>query len=363
MSNITFMIGNGFDLACGLKSRYVDTYDGYIIRSSSSLVIEKFKNTIQKNILTWADFELQLAEYAKDLKSETELIACLRDYDEFLNDYLLSEQKKFWDEYGDVLSGESYILQEMGQSLAQFYNGLTVNDVRGIDIVFKRDPNIHFNFISFNYTNLFDTFLQKTVDSGYLATNLQYRFSCSNVLHIHGALGSDVTLGIDNENQLKGLSYGITNRAKRVLIKPVFLQNYDKNRLSTAREIITNSDIICVFGLSLGDSDLIWREQLAQWLKEDNNHHLIYYKHSNILKTYHSTALTKKMDDEEDGKAELFALLFDEIIEEEKKAEIISRIHIPVGMKLFNIEHAMSEARLLSQQKNELKAKLSSAKK
>ena len=43
MASITFMIGNGFDLACGLKSRYTDTYEGYVSSDSSSPVIEKFK--------------------------------------------------------------------------------------------------------------------------------------------------------------------------------------------------------------------------------------------------------------------------------------------------------------------------------
>ena len=28
--NVTFMIGNGFDLRLGMKTRYTDMYDGYI---------------------------------------------------------------------------------------------------------------------------------------------------------------------------------------------------------------------------------------------------------------------------------------------------------------------------------------------
>lgn len=361
MSNITFMIGNGFDLACGLKSRYTDTYDEYIKRSSSSNTIEQFKKTIDKDIPTWSDFEMQLASYALNLESESDLTACLRDYDEFLNDYLVNEQHQFWTNLGNIAT-EEIILQEMGKSVVRFYNGLTRNDFRSIHSIVK-NSEIRYNFISFNYTNIFDSFLERAYNHGHLDPNQGFPFSVASVLHIHGALGSDVTLGVDNEEQLAKIPYSLSNRAKRVLIKPVFLQSYDNNRFNTAIETISRSDIICVFGMSLGDSDLIWRKQLAEWLVSEKEHHLVYYKHSNMMKRYHSTALTKKMDDEEDSKEELISLLFDETIEGEMKNKVFSKIHVPVGINLFNMEQAINEAYEREQRKTELAKRVSAVNK
>ena len=71
-------------------------------------------------------------------------------------------------------------------------------------------------------------------------------------------------------------------------------------------------------------------------------------------KTYHPTAVTLKMDDEEDVKEDLFSLLFREPLEKERKERIISQIHIPIGVKIFNIEHAMSEADKTERIKHEI---------
>ena len=47
MSNVLFLIGNGFDLNCGLKSRYIDAYNYYCSKTSNnSEVIKKFKKEL-----------------------------------------------------------------------------------------------------------------------------------------------------------------------------------------------------------------------------------------------------------------------------------------------------------------------------
>ena len=356
--NVTFLIGNGFDLACGLKSKYLDSYDGYTTSASSSVAVEKFKKSIERNNLTWADFEMQLAKYASEFETEEELLMCLRDYNAYLNDYLYLEQLRFWNNHKDVIVQKNAVLYEVGRSLTQFYYGLTNNDVNDISSIINSDGKVDYSFISFNYTDILDRLVKGAYDLGYLSSSdSSLVISISEVIHIHGMLRRDMVMGIDNERQLSSHSYKITRRARRSLIKPVFLQSYDQSRLDNAINIIEKSNIICIFGLSLGDSDLTWRKLLAQWLKSNRDHHLVYYNHSNMIKTYHSSAITKKMDDEEDGKEDFFSLLYNETIEEEKES-ILNRIHIPVGMKLFNIDDALFEQAKIDQKKNEMRAKL-----
>ena len=154
MSNVTFIIGNGFDLACGLRSRFSDTYDGYI-RSTPTVksdAINQFKEAIDQDIPSWADFEMQLAKYAKKFNSEEELVACLRDYNAYLNDYLVSEQSRFWREYDQIPKADEKILPEMGRSLSHFYYGLTQNDIAEIKKVFDFGSAVNYKFISFYLT-------------------------------------------------------------------------------------------------------------------------------------------------------------------------------------------------------------------
>ena len=69
-----FLIGNGFDLNCGMKTAYRDIYPGYVKEPSESNIIFNFKKSIAEDINTWGDFELAMAEYAGTLKNEAELL-------------------------------------------------------------------------------------------------------------------------------------------------------------------------------------------------------------------------------------------------------------------------------------------------
>ena len=77
--NVTFMIGNGFDLRLGMKTRYTDMYDGYISTPSDNEIIEIFKATLKSDssqkYQTWGDFEIAMAHHAKNFKKEEDFIA------------------------------------------------------------------------------------------------------------------------------------------------------------------------------------------------------------------------------------------------------------------------------------------------
>ncbi len=360
MSNITFMIGNGFDLACGLKSRFSDTYDSYIASSSASPIIEQFKQTIKKDIPTWADFEMQLVQYASALKTGEELIECIRDYNAYLNDYLVKEQLSFWETYNDLRIDANLVLEEICRSISAFYSGLTRNDTNKIEeiITGTNDDRVNYRFISFNYTDILDRLVNLAFSTGYMAELLHRSFQYTGVIHVHGSLGGDVTLGVDNEEQLVKIPFDISRRVKRVIIKPSFLQAYDVNRINNVRSIIASSDIICIFGLSLGESDLTWRKELARWLKDNTGHHLVAFVHRYMEKKYHTTAVTERMDDEEDCKEMIMSRLYNDTLSENERENLQTRIHVPVGVTIFNVKKTMLEAKRYAQERKAAKGRL-----
>ena len=67
-----FLIGNGFDLSCGMKTRYTDMYKDYCkTNEGDSTLIKQFKQDISNNEYdTWADFELGMADYVSKLSNE-----------------------------------------------------------------------------------------------------------------------------------------------------------------------------------------------------------------------------------------------------------------------------------------------------
>ncbi len=278
MAKVTFMIGNGFDLACGLKSSYKDSYEGYINSASSSDVIMRFKKAIEKDIETWADFEMKIAEYAKNFNSEAELVECISDYKTYLNNYLEKEQQNIIDlqEYNEKLNNAW--INEIERSLKKFYSMLTPNAQRSISLSLTDNYPTQYQFISFNYTNILDVLLEELLrHCKENSTNLLCKIPS---IHIHGKLGVDVTLGVDNESQINNLPYSLSNRGKRRIIKTSFIEEYDTKRKEDALSYIESSNTICVFGLSLGESDITWRMALLDWLLRDNNHHVVYFNYS-----------------------------------------------------------------------------------
>ena len=80
--NITYIIGNGFDINLGLKTRYVDFYKWYVDRDRESTpdVVKAFRNEISSFIkeqyhkedgtIDWSDLELALGQYSVKVPAE-----------------------------------------------------------------------------------------------------------------------------------------------------------------------------------------------------------------------------------------------------------------------------------------------------
>ena len=317
------IIGNGFDKSCGLKTGYHDVYKEYIVTPSRNSVIEDFKNNISKDIDKWSDFELEMSLYARSFNSEDSFIECLDDFNGFMHKYLKDIQFAFYQEWNKVHSHYS-VISSFVDSMNSLGHGITHN----IDNLLnsKRIPNINsIGVISFNYTDVFDTLLDFSYDKSFH----------HKPVHVHGLLGDDTVLGMDRIEQLD-VNYSISDRFKRHFIKPYFNSEYDSERVNTAANWIAAANSIFVYGASLGESDLYWRELLIEWLCKDVNHHLFIYRHSNSTQTFETIA--KRLDFEDEQKKKL---LIDWKVNLDEKVQ--GQLHLPSGIKLFEIERMLKE--------------------
>ena len=114
------------------------------------------------------------------------------------------------------------------------------------------------------------------------------------VLHPHGKGDEGIAVGIDNEIQI---SIKLSRKGKRAFVKPYFNQEYDSNRIDEAMETIKESDIICIFGLSLGESDQTWKEALSRWLEYDGNRRIVWYAYE--LRKINQNNKDEVLDEEE----------------------------------------------------------------
>ncbi|WP_274662129.1 AbiH family protein [Enterococcus lactis] len=160
--NITFLLGNGFDIQCGLETSYISFYE-YILKKKYSLELfqemdEKFVSKIDNmiyseiykskdSIETWADLELQLGLFTKRLKEENQDASIAESFfDDFetlredLNDYLKGIQIQ-----DDVQINEDFS-EILSTTMDKFFYGLLPQELDEIQLILSMNNNNHFNY-------------------------------------------------------------------------------------------------------------------------------------------------------------------------------------------------------------------------
>lgn len=317
------IIGNGFDKSCGLKTGYQDVYDEYIITPSPNKLISDFKKSIITECDKWSDFELGMSKYAQSFDSEEGFLNCLDDFNAFMHDYLKRIQKNYYENWNKI-NTHIHTVQEFSNSFEKLGRGVTHN----LDNMLsrRRISNIlNFGFISLNYTDVFDGLLDYSFGDGFH----------QKPIHVHGLLGDDPILGMDRIEQLN-LRFNVSTKFKRHFIKPYFNSEYDTSRVEKAVKMINAANTVFVFGASLGESDLSWRELLIKWLQSNDNNHLFIYLHKNAIKTFNTVSERIDYEEEQQG-----ILLKDWGI---SKDEIpMKQFHLPCSTNLFNIKSALND--------------------
>lgn len=326
---LTFLIGNGFDLSCGLKSSYADVYEEYIKVESRTEVIKKFKQDLIANKTkekwgNWSDFEMGMAAYAKNFNSEKELIECVSDFKMFLEKHLLKEEIRFVTSYNKIIKEHKEALQRhIQESVYDYYKGLTRKLEKDIESI-KNGAGTICSFVNFNYTSVLSRVLSDNI------------FAAKRIINIHGdLLNKDVILGVDNVEQVQ-VNFNLTKKGKRFFIKPYLNNEYDPSKIVIAKDTIEKSDCICLFGLSLGDSDLTWKNELIKWLTANKNHHLFIFDYECSKKDLADIIL--KLNEEEDYKEEKMNFLG-----LSEKQELSEQIHLPIGKKIFMLKEIIDK--------------------
>lgn len=329
MANLLFLIGNGFDLNCGIKSKYKHAYDYYLSKTTDdSEIIKKFKKDLLNNHENWADFEIGISKYAQNLSNESELIECIRDFRKALKNYLTIEEQKFYEYVNSVDGLIPQINRETSRSLDSFYEGISYNISRSISQI----DNI--SFITFNYTAILDNIIYFGIPHMYEATAYKLECLSDSVVHIHGSFHNTTpVLGVDRIDQLN-VSYDLSSRGKRTIIKPTFNSEIDNRRISAAQNLINNAQYICTFGLSLGLSDLTWREIIISWLNQSKWNQLFVYNYSAYFKDELDD--DERLDEEDVLKNKLFSDWGLDVT-----SNLWKQIHMPIGNKIFNYKEVI----------------------
>lgn len=276
--NITFFIGNGFDINLGLKTRYMDFYPFFIKYVSEENIIRKW---LKEDDKLWADLEEALGEKLEVLE-ENELEKFYIDkveLDRLLAEYLEMEQGKL------SFSKEEDIRIEFIRSVVNYYDNISLEDKESIENTkgAYKNETFTYQFVSFNYTNTVDKIIDVVKDSGdVIGTHVDRNYNkwedrIGEVIHIHGTVEEEMILGVNDVSQIKNDILVENEELLDTFIKQRINKQIGQRKTEFVKKIIDNSHLIYVFGMSIGNTDKIWWEEIIRWLMNDINNKLIVY--------------------------------------------------------------------------------------
>lgn len=281
--NITFLVGNGFDISAGIDTSYKNFYQWYLNIPSDNGIIEQFKDEIKNDLSNggqnWSDFEIGLGKFTSHsmLKSAEDFNTC---YDDAYEKMIV-----FLKEMQSLISAESISEED----LKRFRNGIYkyYQDMQSIPkdhftkmMERRKNENIIAKFISFNYTDTLDIFVESaSTDSiTWKYSGLTYGFNINpQVLHVHGTTDVFPILGVSDESQIENKDFLNSSFFKEMMIKSQAVLSAQEYWYRDAEQTIDQSDLICIWGMSLGASDKKWWEKVAMWLKASSHRELIIY--------------------------------------------------------------------------------------
>lgn len=293
MANITFMVGNGFDLNFGLKTSYSDFYDSLNQNTKNRIILNILKRRRDKSSL-WADMELGighvLSEYSIDdadafIDDKIEVANLLTKFlqDQCCRFRVLDKQKVSSSLINRLLS----ISSRLPQRFSDFYQKIIIGIVE----------QINYSFICFNYTDILDVIIGTVPDDSPVAyrnhNSVRFPDYVTKPLHIHGELESMMVLGVNDNSQIDNQELKNNEIILSDMVKARANEEVGNYNTQNAKKIISASRIIYVYGLSLGATDKMWTQLLFEWLNGSTDRLLIidYYEEnyntnctSNIIK-------------------------------------------------------------------------------
>lgn len=275
--NITYLLGNGYDLQLGLKTAYSDFYEH--LKNNKSKEFEDnsiFQEIANDKIGYWSDFELALGKYTNELNSADEKVVdkFLEDTDNLIRElatYLQSESKKL------NVSVDRTILPAFDSSF--IVGNLKEKERENITKLLNSDSfnEVNFNFISFNYTKSIDKYVH--VLRYYNNSFLDKECTLNIPVHVHGSLENYPIIGVNDKSQLSPNSH---IDLKENLIKSHQIEETGSYNKENGLKALESSDLIIIFGVSFGETDKEWWQAITKVLQNNKTTIIIYHFVENL---------------------------------------------------------------------------------
>ena len=325
---VVYLIGNGFDLNLGLKTGYSDFYKYYLNCIDNDVQISQLKLHLKhdKNnegkYQYWSDLEIAMGEYTKEFSHREDMEKVYNDLNDNLRDYIMSVEQGGIQ--GDI--DKNKLKKDLAHP-EEYLRDVFKVDFRSF--VKKWETHSYETYIiSFNYTNTIETILnmKEAMEIG------QTRYNRSNhlypIIHIHG-LSNDPIIGLNDVSQIGNDLFRDDIETQEFLLKPKINEAVGHLNDRKSFELISQANLIYLFGVSLGETDKLWWEAVGERLKRDCRIIYFVYNPDEHPRSNELTRIRRKYKD--------FLLSKTKLTPEEKQAAF-DRIFIVHNSDMFNLK-------------------------
>lgn len=281
--NALWIIGNGFDLNVGLRTGYRHFLDDvYLKDGDHSERRERLIELVEEDPrLTsgtcWSDLEGLLAHVTSKCPDQISE----RDFSEIFQEMQRLFVKKVVEEQGRLVSPlPEEAVTEFWNTIVRVTDRMRPIDRRNLPCSKDARENIAWEFISLNYTDVFDSFLREAVKS----KGPEFKRSSSGhayadsvgkpVFHPHGNASGDpdrmeIIFGASSPEQ-----FGADDPAGFELLQELWIKPYKNREIygneNTERlaDRMSKARVFLLYGVSLGDSDRYIWEMIGKRMAE-----------------------------------------------------------------------------------------------
>lgn len=291
--NITYIIGNGFDLRFGLPTSYADFAQYYapelckkadktklseLCRKIRLLPRPRSEEDLMQLFLStscdsnWSDLEIHLGKFTKRL-NEAEFIPFYRHLNRGLDNYL----QKVEAVSPPITDEEKERFASCVHNPFQFYT-------RKERCLIQRHLASQgsygsLSFITFNYTSTLEQ-LSSTFPSYYQPSSWSGIF-LHQTHHIHGRLNDGgILFGVDNASQVVNVQFQQNPMILDLIIKPRSNEAIGELIDDDCRDCIEQTNIFCIFGTSLGETDQTWWHYIGARLQQDKSVVILLFEYA-----------------------------------------------------------------------------------
>jgi len=334
--SVLFFIGNGFDVALGLKTQTKDFLTHYVSRKDSKTTpaVVKLMCDIEsdmRGLKTWANLEAKLGEYT-DGYDDTNVQDCIDAYQDIqkcLNDYIKGEDSNAKQAVEEI---KSSTVTAIFDEILEFFTDFISKVAKGHNTKIKNclqanrrghvnPKNIYYNFLNFNYTSALELCVGNIKSP---VSSDSFNWTSSEVKSVHGKIDNYPIIGVDNVSQIKNAAFREKHDILSLLVKPFILKELQGDEVATATQLINKSCVICIFGMSLGSTDKTWWAYIGNWLIKYANRILVIFSYTREFQSVLSSARLSKEKSIRDNFLKLANM---EDASQELRDRIIVKVH------------------------------------